>query len=150
MVLVFFFSATISLNIMGIYETAIDTIMVSFLEDERENDGNGEVTFAAGPLKEFMSSTKTIADATEKYANDIRDAKTSMIRANDEVANKMKDSDLTPGGGHKEMKRQRKEERTKKKDARKKQLGSEDKDAKKQRKKQEKEEFNSASKGAKE
>ena len=150
MVLVFFFSATISLNIMGIYETAIDTIMVSFLEDERENDGNGEVTFAAGPLKEFMSSTKTIADATEKYANDIRDAKTSMIRANDEVANKMKDSDLTPGGGHKEMKRQRKEERTKKKDARKKQLGGEDKDAKKQRKKQEKEEFNSASKGAKE
>ena len=149
MLLVLFFSASISLNIMGIYETAIDTILVSFLEDERENDENGQVTFAAGPLKDFMHSTKSIADATEKYANDIRDAKTSMIRANNEVAEKMKKSDLTPGGGNAELKKKRKEERAKKQDAHKKQRKGEDKEERKKRKKQEKDEYNSASKGTK-
>ena len=27
-----------------------------------DRDGNGEVTFAAGPLKDFMKSTKSIAE----------------------------------------------------------------------------------------
>ncbi len=149
MVLVFFFSGTISLNIMGVYETAIDTIMVSFLEDERENDGNGEVTFAAGPLKEFMKSTKSIADATQKYAEDIKNAKTDKIRANSEVTKKMRDSDLTPGGGNAELKKKRKEERKQKNEQRKQRVSGETKSDKKKRKKQEKAEFNSSSKGVK-
>lgn len=149
MLLVFFFSGTISLNIMGVYETAIDTILVSFLEDESENDDNGEVTFAAGPLKDFMKSTKSIADATEKYAEDIRNAKTNKIRANSEVAMKMRDSDLTPGGGNADLKKKRKEARQKKQRDRKEQVKGESKTEKKARKKQEKSEFASASKGVK-
>ena len=149
MLLVFFFSGTISLNIMGVYETAIDTILVSFLEDESENDDNGEVTFAAGPLKDFMKSTKSIADATEKYAEDIRNAKTNIIRANSEVAMKMRDSDLTPGGGNADLKKKRKEARQKKQRDRKEQVKGESKTEKKARKKQEKAEFASASKGVK-
>lgn len=147
MALVFFFSATVSLNIMGVYETAIDTIMVSFLEDESENDGNGQVTFADGPLKQFMKSTKSIADATQAYAEAVRKAKTDKIRADAEVTAKMRDSDLTPGGGNKDLKRKRKEEREGKKKARKDKVKSESKEEKKARKKREKAEFNSASKG---
>ena len=149
LLLTVFFAATISLNIMGIYETAIDTIMVSFLEDEQENDKNGEVTFAAGPLKDFMKSTKSIADATEKYAEDIRNAKSGKIRANNEVSAKMKESDLTPGGGNKDLKKKRKEDRNKKKKHNKDTKAGETKEEKKARKKKEKAEFNSASKGIK-
>ena len=79
--LVCFFAITISINIMGIYETAIDTIMVSFLEDEKENDGNGKVSFASGPLKSFMKGTKSIADAQKEYRKAVIDAKTNRIRA---------------------------------------------------------------------
>ena len=55
--LVAFFSYTIANNIMGIYETAIDTILVSFLEDEAENDDKGKMTFAGGDLARFMKGT---------------------------------------------------------------------------------------------
>ena len=144
-----FFALTISLNIMGIYETAIDTIMVSFLEDESENDKNGQVTFAAGPLKEFMSGTKSIADATEQYTKDIQDAKTNKIRANDEVQAKLRDSDLTPGGGHDALKKERLEERKGKKKKRKEGEKKETPEEKKKRKKKEKKEFASESKGIK-
>jgi hypothetical protein len=68
----------------GIYETAIDTILVSFLEDEAENDDNGNITFASGELSQFMSGTKSIADAEEAYTNATMDAKTSRIRSNNE------------------------------------------------------------------
>eukprot|EP01044_Picomonas_judraskeda_P000802 COSAG03_NODE_39_length_17408_cov_16.363972_6_plen_190_part_00 len=55
--LVAFFSYTIANNIMGIYETAIDTILVSFLEDEAENDDKGKMSFAGGDLARFMKGT---------------------------------------------------------------------------------------------
>ena len=144
-----FFALTISLNIMGIYETAIDTIMVSFLEDESENDKTGGVTFAAGPLKEFMISTKSIANATEAYHNEIRDAKTNKIRANEEVEKDLRKSDLTPGGGHDALKAERKAERKGKKGKRKESQKNEAPEEKKKRKKKEKDGFNSASKGTK-
>ena len=51
-----FFALTIGMSIMGIYETAIDTILVSFLEDEAENDDNGNITFASGELSQFMKA----------------------------------------------------------------------------------------------
>lgn len=60
--LVGFFSYTIANNIMGIYETAIDTILVSFLEDEAENDDKGKMTFAGGDLARFMKGT--VSDPT--------------------------------------------------------------------------------------
>ena len=63
-----FFAATISVSIMGVYETAIDTILVSFLEDEAENDDKGNITFASGDLATFMKGTKSIADAQEAEA----------------------------------------------------------------------------------
>ena len=44
-----------SYAIMGVYETAIDTIMMCFLEDESENDLKGNISFASGSLKKFMS-----------------------------------------------------------------------------------------------
>lgn len=75
----------ISFAIMGVYETAIDTIMVCFLEDEAENDDKGQITFASGELKQFMKGTKSIADAEEAYVKTVRDAKTSKIRANSEA-----------------------------------------------------------------
>lgn len=82
--IVAFFSMTIGASIMGIYETAIDTILVSFLEDEAENDDNGNITFASGELAQFMSGTKSIADAEEAYKDATMDAKTSRIRSNNE------------------------------------------------------------------
>jgi hypothetical protein len=82
--LVAFFALTIGVSIMGIYETAIDTILVSFLEDEAENDDNGNITFASGELSQFMKGTKSIADAEEAYAEATMDAKTSRIRSNRE------------------------------------------------------------------
>ena len=80
-----FFAATISVSIMGVYETAIDTILVSFLEDEAENDDKGNITFASGDLATFMKGTKSIADAQEAYVTATMDAKTSKIRANNEA-----------------------------------------------------------------
>eukprot|EP01052_Picozoa_sp_SAG31_P005039 SAG31_NODE_216_length_20053_cov_9.223815_8_plen_299_part_00 len=77
-------AAIVSFAIMGTYETAIDTIMVCFLEDEAENDDNGYPTFASGELKSFMSGTKSIADAQEAFVNSVRDAKTAKLRANNE------------------------------------------------------------------
>jgi len=74
-------SGIIAFAIMGVYETAIDTIMVSFLEDEAENDAKGSISFASGELKQFMSGTKSIADAEEEYVNAVRNAKTNKIRA---------------------------------------------------------------------
>ena len=70
---------------MGVYETAIDTILVSFLEDEAENDDKGNITFASGDLATFMKGTKSIADAQEAYVTATMDAKTSKIRANNEA-----------------------------------------------------------------
>ena len=109
--LVCFFAITISINIMGIYETAIDTIMVSFLEDEKENDGNGQVSFASGPLKDFMSGTKGIADATERYKKSLIAAKSDKLKAQQEMEKDMMKSDLTPKGGNKKLKKERKEKR---------------------------------------
>lgn len=67
--------------VMSVYETAIDTIMMCFLEDEAENDGKGKPSFASGELADFMKNTKSIADAAEKYTEDIRQAKTTKIRS---------------------------------------------------------------------
>jgi len=41
----------IAIQIMGVYETAIDTILVSFLEDEAENDGKN----SACPHADWLS-----------------------------------------------------------------------------------------------
>ena len=73
--------AIIAFAIMGVYETAIDSIMVCFLEDEAENDLKGNISFASGELKQFMSGTKSIAEAEEAYVEAIRNAKTNKIRA---------------------------------------------------------------------
>ena len=117
-----FFAATIAVAIMGVYETAIDTILVSFLEDEAENDDAGNITFASGELASFMKGTKSIADAEEAYTDATMDAKTSRIRANNEsekhlledskagkaqrkdkkVAKKQKKSASKKGGGARE------------------------------------------------
>lgn len=90
-----FFSFTISINIMGIYETAIDTIMVSFLEDEKENDGG---MFGSGPLKGFMKSTKSVAVAAEQYKQAIMDAKNAKVRSSYQMQKDLRGSDLTPVG----------------------------------------------------
>jgi uncharacterized membrane protein len=54
----------ISYAIMGVYETAIDTILMCFLEDEQENDLKGLFSFASGDLKKFMTCTRF-----QKYHN---------------------------------------------------------------------------------
>lgn len=91
--LVAFFSLTISINIMGIYETAIDTIMVSFLEDEMENNGG---IFGSGPLKSFMKGTKSVSAAAERYAEAMMAAKNEKVRSRYEMEAELKNSDLTP------------------------------------------------------
>lgn len=91
--LVGFFSLTISINIMGIYETAIDTIMVSFLEDEMENNGG---IFGSGPLKSFMKGTQSVSVAAERYAQAMMDAKNDKVRSRYEMEAELKNSDLTP------------------------------------------------------
>ena len=68
--------------VMSVYETAIDTIMMCFLEDEDENTGE-KPSFATGELAQFMTSTKSIADAAEAYSDETRSAKTNKIRADD-------------------------------------------------------------------
>eukprot|EP01048_Picozoa_sp_COSAG05_P014679 COSAG05_NODE_1683_length_4285_cov_2.403727_3_plen_844_part_00 len=78
--------------VMSVYETAIDTIMICFLEDEAENDGTGKPSFASGELAGFMKNTKSISDAAEQYQNDTRQAKTNRIRADNETHDKLKDS----------------------------------------------------------
>ena len=94
--LVGLFSLTISINIMGVYETAIDTIMVSFLEDEMENGGG---KFGSGPLAQFMSGTKSLSVAAEAYSKATMDAKNAKVRSGYEMEEELKKSDLTPGGG---------------------------------------------------
>lgn len=64
--------------VMSVYEVAIDTIMMCFLEDEAENIGD-KPSFATGQLAKFMKSTKTISDAAEDYNDSIRGAKTKKI-----------------------------------------------------------------------
>eukprot|EP01043_Picozoa_sp_COSAG02_P026289 COSAG02_NODE_1510_length_12225_cov_3.918770_5_plen_314_part_00 len=93
--LVAFFSLTISINVMGIYETAIDTIMVSFLEDEMENNGG---KFGSGPLKSFMKGTQSVAAAAERYSKAMMDAKNQKVRDKYEMEAELKNSDLTPVG----------------------------------------------------
>jgi len=84
-------AATVTvLLFMGVYETAIDTIMVCFLEDEAENDASGKPSFASGELAGFMKNTKSISDAAEQYMDDSRQAKTNRIRADDETHEKLK------------------------------------------------------------
>lgn len=75
--------------IMSVYETAIDTIMMCFLEDESENTGD-KPSFATGELAQFMTSTKSIADAAEAYAEESRQAKTNKIRADDASQEELK------------------------------------------------------------
>jgi hypothetical protein len=99
MFLVGFFSLTISINVMGIYETAIDTIMVSFLEDEMENDGG---IFGSGPLKSFMKSTKSVSVAAERYAEAMMSAKNEKVRSGYEMENDLRNSDLTPVGNNRQ------------------------------------------------
>jgi hypothetical protein len=74
---------------MSVYETAIDTIMMCFLEDEDENTGD-KPSFATGELAQFMTSTKSIADAAEAYEDETRQAKTNKIRADDESHENLK------------------------------------------------------------
>ena len=95
MFLVGFFALTISINVMGIYETAIDTIMVSFLEDEMENDGG---IFGSGPLKSFMKGTKSVSIAAERYAEAMMNAKNEKVRSHYEMEKELRNSDLTPVG----------------------------------------------------
>ena len=75
--------------VMSVYETAIDTIMMCFLEDEDENTGD-KPSFATGELAQFMKSTKSIADAAEAYADETRQAKTNKIRADDKSHEELK------------------------------------------------------------
>ena len=75
--------------VMSVYETAIDTIMMCFLEDEDENTGD-KPSFATGELAQFMTSTKSIADAAEAYEDETRQAKTNKIRADDETQENLK------------------------------------------------------------
>jgi hypothetical protein len=74
---------------MSVYETAIDTIMMCFLEDEDENTGD-KPSFATGELAQFMTSTKAIADAAEAYSDETRQAKTNKIRADDAAQEDLK------------------------------------------------------------
>jgi hypothetical protein len=75
--------------VMSVYETAIDTIMMCFLEDEDENTGD-KPSFATGELAQFMTSTKAIADAAEAYSDETRQAKTNKIRADDAAQEDLK------------------------------------------------------------
>eukprot|EP01052_Picozoa_sp_SAG31_P027569 SAG31_NODE_2590_length_5426_cov_4.118265_5_plen_73_part_00 len=63
---------------MSVYEVAIDTIMICFLEDEAENVGD-KPSFATGELAQFMTSTKKISDAAHAYGDSVRQAKTDRI-----------------------------------------------------------------------
>ena len=72
-------AGVISYAVMGVYETAIDTIMMCFLEDEAENVGD-KPNFASGPLMQFMSGTKLIADTEEKFRQELVDARTKKIQ----------------------------------------------------------------------
>ena len=103
-----FFALTIGMSIMGIYETAIDTILVSFLEDEAENDDNGNITFASGELSQFMKGTKSIAEAEEAYKEATMDAKTSRIRANNESEKALLEGSKQSKGAKKAKKAKRK------------------------------------------
>ena len=69
---------------MSVYEVAVDTIMICFLEDEAENIGD-KPSFATGELAHFMTSTKKISDAAHAYDDSVRGAKTDKILADREA-----------------------------------------------------------------
>ena len=96
---------------MSTYETAIDTIMMCFLEDEAENDGHGKLSFASGELAQFMKNTKSISDAAEQYENDSRQAKTNRIRADNDTHDKLKDAHGGVGGERGRSAKKRKAEK---------------------------------------
>ena len=77
--------------IMSVYEVAIDTIMMCFLEDEAENTGD-KPSFASGVLAQFMTSTKSISDAAEAYGDSVRGAKTDRIREEDKCTGELKET----------------------------------------------------------
>jgi hypothetical protein len=68
--------------IMQVYEIAVDTIMMCFLEDEAENTGD-KPSFATGELAQFMTSTKKISDAAHEYNDTVRGAKGDKIKSDD-------------------------------------------------------------------
>ena len=87
------FAAALTVTlVMSVYETAIDTIMMCFLEDEAENDEKGKPSFATGELAGFMKNTKSISEAADKYNDDVRQAKTNKIRADDDTHDKLNES----------------------------------------------------------
>jgi hypothetical protein len=67
--------------------------MVSFLEDETENNGG---IFGSGPLRSFMTGTKSVSKAAEAYAKAMMDAKNDKVRSGYEMEENLKNSDLTP------------------------------------------------------
>ena len=117
------------------YETAIDTIMVCFLEDEQENGEKDRVTFCSGPLEAFMSSTKSLAGAQHEYMDQVRDAKTAQIRNKRQCEEGMKegmDASRAAKTGkpvkEKKEKKPKKEKKEKKPKKEKKQETSDDKE----------------------
>ena len=93
---------------MDIYSTAIDTIMMCFLEDEAENTGDLP-SFATGPLAKFMSSTKTIADIQEEYMKNTTDAKTARIQKMNKQEDVMLELEHEMDADHKMHKKAHKE-----------------------------------------
>ena len=83
--------------IMSVYEVAVETIMICFLEDEVENVGD-KPSFASGGLAEFMTSTKSISDAMEAYGDSVRAAKTEHILEEDRCTANLKDQNDSVGG----------------------------------------------------
>ena len=76
-------AAIIAWAIVNIYSTAIDAVLLSFLEDEHmngdEGPSEGRVTFCSEHMSKFMSATKSVAEAAEAYEASVRDAKTARI-----------------------------------------------------------------------
>lgn len=133
------FSLTIGNVVFGVYETAIDTIMVSFLEDEKYNKDTG--IYASGELQKFMKGAKTITDAIEDYKNAVREAKETEAK----LIEKVKETELLNNTS--EVKKKRKEHRSEQKHARKEQRSKLNKEKRKAQNKQAQEEFMSNSPG---
>ena len=81
-------SALVAWPTLDIYNIAIDTIMMCFLEDEAENVGK-KPSFATGPLARFMKGTKKIADIEEMYKTEVVRVKTNRIKAMRKRENKL-------------------------------------------------------------
>ena len=58
-----------------------------------------------------LPGTKGIADATERYKKSLIAAKSDKLKAQHEMEQDMMKSDLTPKGGNKKLKKDRKEKR---------------------------------------